>query len=137
MWRLLICLTISPSVIAAESPVYVKYIVVPSYVSLARSARLQGTVSLELEIDHDGKVLKAKGSGAHPLLIKEAEQNVRLWTFGFLQRSAEFPLHHKMDYIFRLEGDERYHDPPPRVVLVLPYRVEITSHPPQVMPQAK
>ena len=43
----------------------------PSYPKLALQIGLQGTVSVQVLIDEDGRVLSAKGTG-HPLLVPEA-----------------------------------------------------------------
>ena len=113
----------------------VRRIVVPGYSGLARMAWLQGELRVEIEIDAYGKVISAKGTGAHPLLLEEAEKNLRQWIFGPFHKGIKFPIRHSVIYIYALKGKEVYRAPPPKVVLELPDRVSITSQPPEPQPQ--
>jgi len=53
----------------------------PSYPKLALQIGLQGTVSVQVLIDEDGRVLSAKGTG-HPLLVPEAEKAAKQARFS-------------------------------------------------------
>jgi TonB family protein len=53
----------------------------PHYPVLARTARLEGKVKVDLEISHWGNVLSAKTSGGHELLQTYALRNVTTWRF--------------------------------------------------------
>lgn len=54
----------------------------PLYPPLAWQASLQGTVTVDIQLSTDGKVVSAKASGAHPMLQRAAEENIRQWTFS-------------------------------------------------------
>jgi hypothetical protein len=96
-------------------------------------ASLQGPVTVAFEISSDGRVISARGSGAaHKLLISTSEENIRQWTFARLPASGTSPAKHTITYVYKFEGKELYYDPPPSVVLDLPGRVEITTHPPEL-----
>ena len=45
----------------------------PAYPTLAKQARVQGTVSVQITIDETGKVIAAKATG-HPLLVAESQK---------------------------------------------------------------
>jgi outer membrane biosynthesis protein TonB len=101
---------------------------------LARLAQLQGTVKLELEIGNDGKVLSVRASGAHPLLLREAESNVRQWLFSAPSLGASNKLRHTVEFVYRIEGKELYHDPQPRIELFLPDKAVLTTNPSEPQP---
>jgi len=111
-----------------------KHIVVPGYPRVARVARLQGTVSVEIEIGPDGKVISAKASGGHKLLQDAAEENIRQWTFEPSAPSENAPTTLRIAYVYRLEGKEEVYYSPPVVIFDLPERVEIVGHPPKAQP---
>jgi periplasmic protein TonB len=46
----------------------------PSYPPIARQTRTQGTVIVQVMIDEEGKVISAKATSGHPLLIPEAQK---------------------------------------------------------------
>lgn len=46
----------------------------PNYPQMAKSIRVQGTVIVQVLIDETGKVLSAKATSGHPLLIPEAQK---------------------------------------------------------------
>lgn len=53
----------------------------PVYPALAVSARVQGVVSLSVQIGPDGKVLNVQLISGHPLLVSAAVQAVETWTY--------------------------------------------------------
>ena len=53
----------------------------PPYPKLALQIGLQGTVTVQVLIDEDGRVLSAKGTG-HPLLVPEAEKAAKQARFS-------------------------------------------------------
>jgi TonB family protein len=107
----------------------VRHVVAPGYPHLARNASLQGIVTVEITISADGRVLSAKGSGAHQLLVSASVDNVRQWRFGSLNGVGASTTTRVIIYQYVLRGKELYMDPPPSVILDLPDRVEITTHP--------
>ena len=76
------------------------------------------------------EVVSAKGSGAHPLLNRAAEDNARLWAFSAPLPESATKL--TVTYVWRLEGkeQERY-DSAAVVTLDFPNRVEVVAHPPR------
>lgn len=105
--------------------VTVKYIAPPIYPAIARTANLQGTVRIKVEVGPDGKVISAKASGAHNLLDHVAEENIREWTFDPSAGASKF----EVTYVYRLEGDATVYAKAPRIILELPSRVEIVAQP--------
>jgi len=59
----------------------VKHVVPPGYPHLARAATLQGTVTVEIDIDPDGTVTSERSSGANELLRRASEDNIAQWMF--------------------------------------------------------
>ena len=53
----------------------------PTYPHLARQAGIEGTVSMELVVDVQGTVDTVKVLSGHPLLVPQAIQAVKEWTF--------------------------------------------------------
>lgn len=115
--------------------VCVRHMIVPGYPRLARTARLQGSVNIEIQIDAEGTVVSAVASGANKVLQRAAEQNLRQWTFyPRLLTGGSSSTRLKVTFVYRLEGEQEYYDPPPRVVLDIPSRVQITTNPPEPQP---
>ncbi|HKU73037.1 MAG TPA: energy transducer TonB, partial [Pyrinomonadaceae bacterium] len=46
----------------------------PAYPPLAKQMRLQGSISIQVLIDEDGKVVSAKALAGHQVLVRAAEQ---------------------------------------------------------------
>ncbi len=46
----------------------------PAYPQMAKTARIQGTVSVQVLVDEFGRVVSAKALSGHPLLINEAQK---------------------------------------------------------------
>jgi TonB family protein len=98
----------------------------PRYPPLARRSQIQGTVTLEVEIGADGAVISARGSGAHPMLVDAAEQNVRTWMF---RSGGPASSKRNIAYVYRIAGEPARREVPPAVVLELPDRLELTVRP--------
>jgi hypothetical protein len=100
-----------------------KHIEVPEYGRMARLARLEGKVTLSITIDADGKVIQAKGTGAHQLLRDQSEKNILLWTFT---KPTHAPAVQTMVYEYVLEGPplENYYS---HATFDLPDHVTISS----------
>jgi TonB family protein len=134
MKPLLLSLMLSAAACLGADQTCAKHVVVPGYPRLARVARLEGTVNVEIQVDSRGKVISAKASGGHKLLQSASEENIREWTFDSSMLSGGQPRRLQIAYLYRLEGKEQYHDAPPKVILDLPDRVEIIAHPPEPQP---
>jgi TonB family protein len=108
----------------------VKHITAPNFPRLPWFAQLTGTVEVDVDVDTSGRVRSAVASGAHNLLNRAAEENIREWTFCSAAKSFKL----KMTYIYRLEGRKEHEQSPPKVSLDLPDRVEILARPPEPEP---
>ncbi|HEX8184889.1 MAG TPA: energy transducer TonB, partial [Blastocatellia bacterium] len=53
----------------------------PEYPPLAKQARLQGSVSVEVMIGPDGRVESARAVSGHPMLAKAAVDSAAAWRF--------------------------------------------------------
>ncbi len=112
-----------------HSGLQVKQIAAPDYPVEANARNIQGMVQVKVSIGADGKVLFAKGSGAHPILVQAAEENARQWIFGPFPAVAEFPIDYTITYIYRLQGKPLSVMVHPTVKTYLPERVEIQAVP--------
>ena len=112
-----------------NSKLHVLHIVEPEYPLNARLQNLQGTVAVNLHIGADGKVQYAKGRGAPDILVQAAEENARQWTFGPLPAVAVFPMDHRLEYVYKLEGKPFVVALKPVVKTFLPDRVEVSATP--------
>jgi TonB family protein len=123
-------LLIASAVCCAAQGLCVRRIVAPGYPRLARIAKMQGEVTVDIGVSADGRVVSVKTSGADELLKEASAENARQWTFCPTRKAPSEPLEHLIvTYIYRLDGGEEYYDPPPRLVFDLPQRIEITTHP--------
>ena len=132
---MLLCVFILATATCAGAQVLcVRHMVVPGYPRLARLARLQGSVSVIIQVDARGAVISASASGASKLLQRAAKQNLQGWTFYPRPVGGGSSTRLAITFIYRLEGREEYYDPPSRVVLDLPSSVQIATNPPEPQP---
>lgn len=107
---------------------------VPGYPNLAKMAQIEGRVTVSIEIAADGKVISAKATGGHEVLLRATERSVREWSFWPPAGVKEFPVRHSITYIYRIVGKPVLEPPPPTVLFHLPDTVEITAQPPELQP---
>jgi TonB family protein len=77
--------------------------VVPVYPSMARSARVQGVVSVDAIIQTSGKLTEMKVIDGHPLLIEAALEALRQWRYKPAKlngTAVESPVH--INVVFRM-----------------------------------
>jgi hypothetical protein len=103
-----------------ELPV-VKAAEVPLYPWLAREARIEGTVQVQVTTDGTA-VAKMVASGAHAILLNAAQDNLKTWHF-YAHKSQTFTV----EFVYKLEPQEVYGPVNPTINLNLPNRVEILS----------
>jgi hypothetical protein len=115
-----------------------KHIELPSrYENLARSARLQGTITVQLTISGDGKVIAAEPSStdaelkAHPILQAKTAELTRRWTFTCSSCSKDSRHTYVVTFIYKLDGKESAYDDT-RIAVDWPDHVTITANPPIV-----
>src|SRR5437660_1549114 len=92
--RMIVTLVLALALLACRDKLHIEKIAEPEYPLRARYEKLQGTVTVRVEIGPDGKVTFAEGSGAPEVLVKAAEENARQWVFGPFPAVNEFPIHH-------------------------------------------
>jgi TonB family protein len=119
---LLLILFTKPRPQGAHAQPCVSHIESLAYETLARQAALQGDVALEIEINTDGSVSNVRVLSGHPLLAKDAEENIKLWRF---QSGHATPL--KMSYEFRLAEQNVKLKSAPVFTYESPDRVRISS----------
>jgi hypothetical protein len=96
---------------------------------------MTGTAVLRVRIDSAGRVLSAKGLSGHPILVKAAEANMKLWRFAARRSAgegAESEFH--FTYVFELRGTSDAQLPCSGLTYEYPAKVTIVSEAPPVMP---
>ena len=132
---LVLCLLASQSVGWAAERVCVDRMTVPDYPALARMARVQGSVRVDVEIDSAGKVVSAEPvypPGAPKglkLLGPHAAKNVATWQFSVSTDEKTFPVKHRLTYVHKLEGKKTSGFHCPTVTLHGADRLEIVVSP--------
>ena len=101
---------------------------VPEYPMLAREARIQGDVCLNVTLDSGGKVVAVDSSTGPAILAASAKANIALWTYT----PTGHALRLKVVYTYRLEMPEKSIPPAPRIRLECPDHIVITSNLPQM-----
>jgi protein TonB len=75
----------------------------PSYPPVARSARLEGTVLVEVVVDEQGNVILAEVVEGHPLLRESALQAARQWKFRpSLLNGRPIKVRGTLSFVFKL-----------------------------------
>jgi TonB family protein len=112
----------SPSVVAAVTPIYPP---------IARSANATGDISLDVEINREGKVTSVDAKSGHPLLRRVSEDAARHWLFtpapdGDKKRRAH------LTFSFRILPEKTpYYDGTP--VFFPPYKIEVRTIAPSLV----
>lgn len=131
IWSVVVLVFVACSIAAQnaapESPV-IKSAEMPLYPRLARIARVQGTVQLEVTTDGDS-IKNVTATGAQQLLLSAAEANVKTWTF-YKHKPQSFTV----TFVYKLEAPEVYGSVNPTVLIELPNRVEVRTKMPMPMP---
>jgi hypothetical protein len=115
--------------------IYVRHLESPrGYPSLARQARLAGTIMIRLTIAADGTVLSTESSPGDrdttgfPILRSDAEKLVRKWTFGCVGCPPNSPFEHTIKFKYWLDSEDIL--PDNWITMDLPDEVTITASPP-------
>ena len=72
-----------------------------SYPAMARMARVQGEVVVNVQLNDRGEVVSSKIERGHPMLIQAADDNVKHWVFNGPIAAGDTV---SITYEFRLEG---------------------------------
>jgi len=122
---LLCCLLLSVAGGQTPADVCPKHIVVPVYPLIARQGRLQGTVTVVIDLGPDGKTISASGSGADAILDRASEEMVRDWVFSPPTADSE----KKTTFTFVYEMQSTNSGPPSGVIFDFPGRVKLIGYP--------
>ncbi len=77
---------------------------VPEYSPLAKAARLQGTVALNVVIGRDGAIASVELISGHPFLVKAAIDAVKDWVYSpTLLNGEPVDVVTKLVVVFRLD----------------------------------
>jgi TonB family protein len=96
---------------------------VPLYPPLARAARIQGVVHIEIVTDGHN-VITARVKDGQKLLAAAAEENARTWRFA-----VHTPTSFTITYRYKLDVKLNNSPNNPTIVLRLPTEVEVSSAP--------
>lgn len=96
---------------------------VPTYPQLARTARIFGTVEVQVTVK-EGQVTKSEVKSGHPVLAQAAVANIQSWRFYPLV-NATFTT----KFTYKLEDKEPLDPQNPKVELQLPLLAKITAVP--------
>lgn len=102
---------------------------VPDYPFVARKARIQGDVQLEVTVQSNGKILSVDSSSGPEILASYAKINVMEWVYTPLPSSEKVTI----TYTYRLESPETEREVNPKVEFESPVHVVITSKLPRVV----
>ena len=104
--------------------------VAPIYPVVAASARVSATVTVEVQIDAEGKVTSSRVIEGHKLLDKAAENAARRWAFA--AGKVDMARTARLTFTFTLmPEDTRADELSP--VFIMPYRIEVRSTIPKMV----
>ncbi len=88
---------------AADPEPYLKSAPMPFYPGLARSARIEGKVSLRLTIDEQGNTSEVEATSGHIMLRQAAIDNIKNWKFGWPHPCA-CRVQKEVAFLYKLSG---------------------------------
>lgn len=109
-----------------QSDLRLEHAEVPGYPQLARTARIFGTVEVQVTVE-DGKVVNAVVKSGPAVLAKATVENIQSWRFYSLVNATFITK-----FIYQLETKEALDPQNPRVELQLPLVAKITAVPVQL-----
>ena len=105
------------------------------YPRIAAMAQITGAAVLRVRIDGTGAVLSAEGLSGHPILIKAAAANMKLWRFSTGQSGGEKTGSvFDFTYVFELKGASFATAQCSELTYEYPSKVTIVSKAPYVTP---
>lgn len=93
------------------------------YNPVARAARVEGDVVLEVHISQEGIVTDVLNISGHPTLFRNAEENIRKWKFNPGKKRIV-----RLSYRFRLQEPAVYENVPANLIVDWPDRVSVTGN---------
>lgn len=102
--------------------------VAPSFPPIARAARAQGEVVVEVRVDAKGNVKFTKVISGHPLLQKVSEKAAMKWKFAPVgEKESNYTAQLMFSYGY-IDGDKS--EPEYIITFMPPYKVEVKWNPP-------
>lgn len=95
----------------------------PTYNSIARIARVSGTVQIEVTVKN-GEVVLAEGKSGPQLLVASTIENVNTWHFP-----PNANAHFVTTFVYQFKGEETREMRNPEIEMKLPLFVQITAPP--------
>lgn len=102
--------------------------VAPTFPPIARAARAQGEVVVEVKVDAKGNVKSTKVVSGHPLLQKVSEKAAVKWKFALVGKEASGRTARLTFSYGYIDGDKS--EPEYIVTFMPPYKVEVKWNPP-------
>jgi TonB family protein len=132
---IILFLFVSASSFAADPEPYLKSAPMPFYPGLARSARIEGKVSLNLTVDEQGNTSEVEATSGHIMLRQAAIDNVKNWKFGWPQ-PCMCRVHREVVFLYKLSGKQETSESPTTTVKWFgKTRVEIEADVPPINTQ--
>ena len=102
----------------------------PFYPFMARVARVQGTVFLDVTLSPTGEVSHVEVISGNPLLKKDAQASVESWKvrWATIVPSPKHPVHQKVEFVYRLSDEPGPADAPLHVTVVGIERVIVETN---------
>jgi len=133
---MILFLLLSAISFAADPEPYLKSAPMPFYPVLARSARIEGKVSLWLTIDEQGNTSEVEATSGHILLRQAAIDNIKNWKFGWPHPCA-CRVHKEVVFLYKLSGKlETSESPTATIKWFGQTRVEVEADVPPINTQA-
>jgi TonB family protein len=119
---------------ASQDTPFAARVVSMQYSRLAAMAVITGSAVLRVQVDTAGNVVNARGLSGHPILIKAAVTNIKLWKFLTERPVTERNgLQFDFTYVFELKGTSQAPVQCSTVTYEYPNTVTILSEAPYVM----
>jgi TonB family protein len=129
----LVFLAFSTASVNQNNVITPQHLELPSgYPHVARAARLQGTIAVNLTVSGDGRVIAVEANSsdavlkAHPILQADAANLSREWKFACSNCAKESTHPCELIFTYRLEGKESANSDT-QVAVDLPNHVTVTA----------
>jgi TonB family protein len=133
-FQLMFAICVLVGVVQAQgSPdLYISSLQMPCYPPLARQAKIEGQVTMKIQINKDGSVGSAEAVEGIALLRVASLDNVKTWKFG-AGPGETVTRETRVVFEYRLEGDRGFDRCSTRVTFDSYNEVEIIARPPIVV----
>jgi TonB family protein len=118
---------------AQTSDISVQRYEVPGYPAIAKTARIEGDVLLQLKLAPNGDVVDAKVISGSRWLQQASLDAVKKWKYYCKSCKYGEPFEHQITFAFRSDTKLDYRDV--SVEFKLPSKITVTVGPPLIQPQ--